>query len=244
MKMFENLNNCWHRLLPMLAALLAQSVFGQGIVYVKMPPTIRSTNQVSFPEDALGTYVGDPLSILINGQTILTFSSGRTFSVNASSTSAIIGQQPFGDFPDDIWVVPLSAGQEIGSDAASFNWFDNGLLASSTASDTQGGPPLTAGYFAGVESAYMGFNFQQGGQTYYGWIQLGSPYAFGTGGQGWIYDYAYETTPNTSIFAGAVPEPSTMSLCILGTSLIFLLRKKACAVPVGGIISRCSRNKT
>jgi len=203
-----------------LAALLAQSVFGQGIVYVQMPPTIRSTNQVSFPEDALGAYVGDPLSILINGQTILTFTSGRTFSVNASSTSAIIGQQPFGDFPDDIWVAPLSGGQEIGSDAASFNWFDNGLLASSTASDTEGAPPLTADYFAGVESAYIGFDFQQDGQTYYGWLQLGSPYAFGTGGQRWVYSYAYETTPNTPITAGAVPEPSTLALAALGTLLL------------------------
>jgi hypothetical protein len=236
MKINTILNNCWHRLLPVLAALLAQSVFGQGIIYVQMPPTIRSTNgapsgttPVTFPEDALGTYVGDPLSITINGQTICTFYSGNSgnsgFTVTASSTSAIIGQQPFENFPDDIWVVPLSAGQGIGSDAASFSWFDNGLLASSIGGGIIGEPPLSGGYFAGVESAYMGFDFQQGGQTYYGWISLGSPYVFGTGGQGWIYSYAYETEPDTPIAAGAVPEPSTLALLSLGGLAILALRQ-------------------
>jgi hypothetical protein len=225
MKLIAILKNCWRRLLPTLAVFFVPAVMAQGIVYVQMPPTIRSPNEVNFPEDALGTYVGNPLSIIINGQTVCTFSSGSTFSVTASSTSAVIGQQPFSGSPDDIWVVPLSNGQEIGSDAAGYNWFDNGLLAASTGSDTEGEGPLTAGYFAGVESAYLGFDFQQDGQTYYGWMQLGSPYVFGTGGQGWIYDYAYETMPNTPITAGAVPEPATWVLLAAGATSLFFCRK-------------------
>jgi len=234
MKTIAILNNCWHRLLPVLAVLLAQSVFGQGIVYVQMPPTIRSTNgappgttPVTFPEDALGTYVGDPLSIVINGQTVCTFYSGGPgsggFTVNASSTSAIIGQSPNPAFPNDMWVVPFSVGQGIGSDADGFTWTNNGLLAYSLDSETIGEPPLSVGYFAGVESAYMGFDFQQSGQTYYGWISLGSPYVTGTGGVGWIYSYAYETTPDTSITAGAVPEPSAIGLISLGIG-VFAVR--------------------
>jgi hypothetical protein len=216
--------NCWRRLLPTLAVLLIRSVLGQGIVYVQMPPTIRPTNQVSFPEDALGTYVGSPLPIIINGQTVCTFNPA--FSVAASSTGAIIGQAPNLDFPDDIWVVPLAAGTEIGPDAAGYNWTSGGLLSAATDGGIIGGPPLTAGYFVDVESAYMGFDFQQDGQTYYGWMDVGSPYAFPTGTLGWIYDYAYETLPDTPIAAGAVPEPSTWALLAMSAMLVIYHRRK------------------
>ena len=44
----------------------------------------------------------------------------------------------------------------------------------------------------------------------------------------WLYDYAYETVPNTPILAGegAVPEPTTISLFLLATALITLKRSK------------------
>jgi hypothetical protein len=61
-------------------------------------------------------------------------------------------------------------------------------------------PFLSVGYFTGLESAYMGFSFQQAGQTYYGWVRVGCPIS-GLN-VGWVYDYAYETAPNTSILAG------------------------------------------
>ena len=230
MKLIAILNDCQRQLLPTLAVLVAQTVFGQGIIHVQMPPTIRSTNNlppgttpVTFPEDALGTFVGDTLPIVINGQTVCTFYPG--FSVGASSTNAIIGLQPSLDFPDNVWVIPLSAGQEIGSDAAGYSWFGGGLLAASIASGSIEEPVLSAGYFAGVESAYVGFDFQQEGQAYYGWFRLGSPYSLPTGSLGWVYEYAYETTPNTPIFAGEVPEPSTWALLTIGTLLALYRRR-------------------
>jgi hypothetical protein len=79
------------------------------------------------------------------------------------------------------------------------------------------------GYFTGVESAYIGLQFQDAGQTY-GWARAGAP-VIGING-GWVYDYAYETTPNTPIFAGqrAVPEPSAWPLLILGAAM-FIARR-------------------
>ena len=229
MKLLNAFCHCAQRLLLLLAVLVAPAVFAQGIIYVQLPPTVRSTNglppgvtPITFPEDALGTYVGDALPIVINGQTVCTFTSGLTFSV---AGVGIIGQQPYSDFPDNVWVVPLSAGTEIGPSAAVYGWFDNGLLAASIDGGTIGVPPLTSGYFAGAESAYVGFDFQKDGQTYYGWMEVGSPYALGTGGQGWVYNYAYETTPNTPIFAGEVPEPATWGLVAVG-ALAFLRRRK------------------
>jgi hypothetical protein len=223
MNVMATINNCWHRLLPVLAVLFVPAVMAQGIVLVQMPPTILSTNglppgitPVVFPEDALGTYVGDPVPIVINGQTICTFYPA--FSVIGSSTNTIIGQQPYLDFPDTVFVVPLTRGQEIGPNAAGYGWFNGGLLSSSIASETIEDPVLTAGYFVDVESAYLGFNFFQDGQTYYGWIRVGSPYAFITGTMGWIYDYAYETNPNTPILAGQISEPVSFTANLIGAN--------------------------
>jgi hypothetical protein len=43
------------------------------------------------------------------------------------------------------------------------------------------------------------------GETHYGWVRVGAPLAFFNGG--WLYDYAYETRPDTPIVAGAKPVP-------------------------------------
>jgi hypothetical protein len=223
---------CW--LLPALAALFGTSAWGQGtIAYFHLPPT----TPVQFPWDAEGQQVGPDLAITVNGQTVCTFSSidpvsgARPFGfvIQPSSLCAVIAQQPYLGFPDVVWTVPLAAGQEIGPGAAGYTWLtgDAQTLASAISSGTIGQPWLTGGYFPGVESAYLGFDFQQAGQTYYGWIRVGAP-VVGINA-GWVYDYAYETVPNTPIFAGeGVPEPSAAGLGILaaGVSYVFQGRTK------------------
>ena len=85
---------------------------------------------------------------------------------------------------------------------------------------------MTMGYFTGMESAYIGLQFQIAGQTYYGWARAGAP-VVGING-GWIYDYAYETVPNTPILAGEgeVPEPSTVALLLALGGAGWLLRRR------------------
>ena len=75
------------------------------------------------------------------------------------------------------------------------------------------GPPL--GYFNGDTSGYAGFDLVDNGENYYGWIQLENPAPF-VAGQ--VVDWAYESTPNTPIDAGEVPEPSTWALLLAGTA--------------------------
>lgn len=227
------LNNCWHRLLPVLAALLAQSVFGQGIIYVHAPLSNPNDDPNHLPWDSLGTQVGPDYSIIINGQTVLTFSTPTAngqptaFVVNAPSTSAVIAFQPnLQNNPLDptSFTIPLSAGQLIGSDAAGYDWLGGGLFTASTGSGIIGDPFLTIGYFTGLESAYLGFDFQQDGETYYGWAQVGCPI---TGlNVGWVYDYAYETIPNIPIAAGAVPEPSISILISLSALTFYAWRRR------------------
>jgi hypothetical protein len=89
--------------------------------------------------------------------------------------------------------VPLAAGQPIGPDAGGNSWLGNILGGDTLTAARDGGiigePPLTVGYFTDIESAYIGLQFQQDGQTYNGWARAGAPIVGINGG--WVYDYAY-----------------------------------------------------
>jgi hypothetical protein len=225
------------RLIPALALLLtlANNVRSQSIVYGQFP----ATSPVVFPYDANGTRIlgelGFPAqtyNLNINGQTAFTFASdGTGFVIQPSSLDAVIAVQPnLANNPLDpsAFPVPLTAGQQIGPDAAGYSWLGNILGGDTLTASRDGGiigqPPLTVGLFTGVESAYIGLQFQESGQTYYGWVRAGAP-AVGLNG-GWIYDYAYETSPDTFLFAGEVPEPGTCALLIGGGLLFWLARRR------------------
>ena len=214
--------------LPALACVLALTVLnacGQGtIVYGQFPPT----SPVVFPYDAQGTrlWAEDPstpqtYNLTIGGQTAFTFYSGTEFSIIPSSLNAVIGVQP--GLPNDPspFTMALAASQLIGPDAAGYAWLPNILGGDTLVASRDIG---TIGYFTGVESAYIGLQFQIAGQTYYGWVRAGAP-VVGING-GWIYDYAYETVPNTPILAGQVPEPSPVTLCLLGIITLSLRYQK------------------
>ena len=70
--------------------------------------------------------------------------------------------------------------------------------------------------------AYAGFRFNLPDGTHYGWILL----SINAG----IIDFtraAYETTPNTAIATGAVPEPSTLAgLAVGAVALVGAVAKR------------------
>lgn len=74
----------------------------------------------------------------------------------------------------------------------------------------------------------VGFRFRNEGALmwdsdddtlHYGWFRISLPAA----GAGTLVDYAYETTANTALMAGAVPEPA--SLALMGGGLVGLLAR-------------------
>ncbi len=208
---------CW--LWPALAAALLAfgpgtapaEITNQGIVYGHFPVTPPPPpGGFVFPWDTQGWQLAAfyPASVsydfVINDQLAYTFIAFGGIAVNpASASNALVAVGI--DYLGASAAIPLTTGQVIGPDAAGFNWISDrwggSLLTATRDGATIGEPPLTIGYFTGLESAYLGLRFQQNGQTYYGWVRLGTPLA----GLdiGWLYDYAYETRPNTPILAGA-----------------------------------------
>lgn len=96
----------------------------------------------------------------------------------------------------------------INTDFAPFGiWFDSG----------------SSGNFRG-HHAYMGIELFIEDNIHYGWINL----MIGNDGPyGEIYSWAYESTPNTPIMAGAIPEPSTLLLLLTGGIGLLSLKRSS-----------------
>jgi hypothetical protein len=73
------------------------------------------------------------------------------------------------------------------------------------------------------KDAFIGLGFQAGGNNYFGWMEVTNYFNIAAGQ---VLGWAYETRPNTPILAGAVPEPSSVALVILGAALLSLRRKQ------------------
>jgi len=75
--------------------------------------------------------------------------------------------------------------------------------------------------------AYVGIAFDVGESTHYGWIRvaLGEVDPFTGFKSPILSSWAYESTPDTPIIAGAIPEPSTGILTLVGSLGLLLVAR-------------------
>ena len=77
------------------------------------------------------------------------------------------------------------------------------------------------GPWAGM-TGYMGVQFEADGETHFGWVHM-TVYDEYPGMT--IHSWAYESTPGEGILAGAVPEPSSAALALIGALSAWVLRR-------------------
>lgn len=111
------------------------------------------------------------------------------------------------------------------------NSYGDATVLGSYFPEDAGGSLTPVGYFYGT-TAIMGIHFQIASEWHYGWVRILGGTAGVYDGQfflnppGWILDWAYDTRPDAPILAGAVPEPSTVSLLLVSGAAFCLLRKR------------------
>lgn len=138
-----------------------------------------------------------------------------SFSVGSAGLNSNIWANVGGSNRFNTSLTPLAAGAPI-------------TLANTTSSSTalmksSSGPPSYSGPWANTSSGYLGLKFTTSGQTYLGWADISIDRATPSLT---LHSYAYNDTPNTSIAAGQVPEPSSLALFAAGAVGILALRKR------------------
>ena len=186
----------------MLAAAITAR--GQGIIYyTPQQPTYYS---VFYP----GTLDFD---IDINGDGTTDFILRSNDSGTGVNNAVLIPQGNNTIVTMSSFVADMANGETVGSSLDPVYQWSNAKTPITTVAELLDPETVEDGNFAGKSSGYIGFDVVDNGADYYGWLSVSSP-ANDAGIYGEIVDWACETTPNTPIMVGAVPEPSTCALLL------------------------------
>ena len=151
------------------------------------------------------------------------FGNPSVYELQADYNSAslrIIGWS----FPYSGGVLALDAGTVIGPDLdPSLNW-DPGFARTMATRDYYFLIPtnVISGAWADVSNMYLGFELLGTSTTNYGWVQMSVE---GQVTSATVHDFAYEGFSGIPITAGAIPEPTTLSLLVGGLLAITIRRK-------------------
>jgi hypothetical protein len=129
---------------------------------------------------------------------VLTSMVNDTVYLTAQGNNQILVQNFF--------VGALLYGASIGSTTAGYSWVGGQSILDNVMGNISTPYLIEAGNFIGLTDGYIGFDLVRGGSNYYGWMEVSSPNDSGLAGDagmsGTIIDWAYQTTPDTSILAG------------------------------------------
>ncbi len=146
------------------------------------------------------------------------------------------------DFGDDIQnkdaAAKLSGGFTVGETLSAYNWGGNSLAGVGAKIQnwdaTNNGSP-SEGNFAGATEKYIGFRLHLSSteELVYGWAKVSmvnTLTSFATPGEIILHGYAFESTPNTPIVTGAVPEPTSLAIFAMGGAGIAAWKRRRKAV--------------
>jgi hypothetical protein len=186
-----------------MAAAFAASSFAQSVVYVTpIQPLYYGGGPVSRNIDITGS--GNADFVLYSDGV------GGVFLYPQGSNNMVVAPVPGGGPLDAgfFMVAALNPGDIVGPgiplSGSGDQWFEatNSQVSYAQIGDQVGidNQIYTVGYFVGLPVAYIGFDLVKGGTNYYGWMEVQNPLPVVSGQ---IVQWAYATTPNTPIVAGA-----------------------------------------
>jgi len=193
---------------------IAQSSFISHTLLRNPNPVGVFTNEFGVPVYHAGPSSPGALSVDLNHdgtedyRVVATGTSTFGFQMEGVGSNAV-WSRPTGGLDIGGSIVPLAYGTEIGPGVPPS---DEWMLTQYSPFGPMG-PGFSAYSSAGSiglfinQLAFAGLKFSVGADTYYGWIRVRE--IPGLAGGGIVYDYSYDTRPNTAILAGTVPEPST-----------------------------------
>ena len=196
-------------------ALSAGDTADAGIVYFDVAPD-QTINQITNPQQVSFGNID-----LTYGTFQLNSTAGKSFllAYNSSFFYVLGGSIDFG-LSASTKVSKLSAGTTING-ALTSAWNNSYVNFSTNAG--------SLGNWAGNNNAYAALRISAaGGNFHYGWANIITSTSAKTAT---ITGFAFESTANTAIQAGAIPEPSTHALLLLtGMAGYFASRRRAGAV--------------
>jgi hypothetical protein len=187
---------------PLLLSVMLTAPLRGAVIFTDIPDRpMFSLDEFSFPIDFDSDLVAD----------VVLRSSDIDYVAFSTSTSRILGITAR---PPDLnhYALPLLQGSLIGADVSVAEWNSgySGLVACTDVGCLGLWPEQTA---------YLGVEFLSAGTLHYGWVLIDVPFTGINGGT--VRSFAYESEPNTSIIAGAIPEPSSAVLVATGTALLW-----------------------
>lgn len=172
---------------------------------------------------------GGTLDLDLNNDLVVDF----TFNADSDNSAASADMNPTVSFPVGGVTNPLTAGTMVDVNSS---YGTSAYKIAKSLVDSNGVVTNNGGNYTIDTDQYMGLQFQIGGSTHYGWALI-NPVSSSYTDQGVGYgkvdialkDFAYESTADTGIEAGAtssVPEPSSLALFALGAAGIAALRRR------------------
>lgn len=179
----------------MAGSLLTMSQFAEAqIIHHQIPDTTFTDNQSGLSFDLNNDGITDYTFFLIksdSGSVINNLVGGFASNVN----NEIAGTVGAGSY---VYPIAIQSGEKIGDD---LEWHAYGSLfwVFGQQYSSGAGSPLQFGNWFGATEKYAGLHLEIDGHQYYGWLRMDVD-SFGN--QFTIKDYAYQSTPDSSILAG------------------------------------------
>lgn len=140
-------------------------------------------------------------------------------------------------FLSSVRVNPYNIGPQASKALTSVSYYVNSFAAGASIgpASTEAGGARFAGRQVGADfynfvgtDKYVGLKWDIGGGNFnYGWARVDVSGA--NNGTATLFSFAYESTPNAPIAAGAIPEPSSLALLAAGGGAAALKRRRRTA---------------